>query len=126
MVTPSVENSRVRFSADLWNPGSATDARIEFTVSPDSATAGEEERFTHECRLSAADRGVPELSSQSQRIDCEFDWPAAHRWTYDDPFLYNVCARLYVGDDKFLQPEAQVDQPNPALLGGMKPTAVVN
>ena len=31
-------------------------------------------------------------------MEATFAWNDAHRWTYDDPFLYRVRARLYVGD----------------------------
>ncbi|NUP99530.1 MAG: hypothetical protein HUU35_06715, partial [Armatimonadetes bacterium] len=44
--------------------------------------------------LRAADRAAPELSAQVQRLEATFPWPEGRPWTYDQPFLYQVTARL--------------------------------
>lgn len=97
VVQPRVEAGTIGFSCDLWHGGAPADARVEFEVTPEKA--GEPgKQFVHACHLTTADRSRRELSGQVQRVEATFAWNDAHRWTYDDPFLYRVRARLYVGD----------------------------
>jgi len=97
VVEPQVAAGKIRFSCDLWHAAAPTDARLEFEVTADSAAAPGK-TFVHTCRLKPADRSRRELSTQMQRVETTFDWSDAHLWTYDDPFLYRVQARLKVGD----------------------------
>ena len=96
-VRPRVTKGQVEFSCDVFHSGEPTEGRIEFEIAPDSAPKTATKRFVHRCRLSKAKRTSPVLSAEVQRIECSFEWPDARLWTYDDPFLYRVTARLHVG-----------------------------
>jgi beta-galactosidase len=96
VVQPQVAAGKIRFSCDLWHATAAADARMEIEVTPDNdAMTGRV--FSYPCRLKPADRSRRELSAQTQRVEETFAWNNAHLWTYDDPFLYRLQARLKVG-----------------------------
>lgn len=96
VVRPLVEKGQLAFSCDVWHTGRPAEAQLEFEVAPRSSQLAVK-RFEMSLRLEEADRGQAELSAQAQRVECSFDWKDAHLWTYDDPFLYQVRARLRVG-----------------------------
>ena len=96
VVTTSVAKRKIGFSCDLWNPGSETNAELEFVIRPAKAPNEVTKRFTHRFSLAKSDRSKPQLSASSQRVACEFSWPDARLWTYDDPFLYRLNVRLRV------------------------------
>ncbi len=97
VVRPSVEKGRIGFSCDVWNVGEPAPAQLELEVTTASPSEQTVKRFTYPFQMTKADRSRPEVYGQAQRVDCEFDWPDAHLWTYDDPFLYRVQARLTSG-----------------------------
>ena len=99
VVRPSVDKGRVEFSCDVWRGGEPVDAAVQFEIVADGEPNRVLKRFDHRVGLGTADRSAPELSSQTQRVECSFVWKDAHLWTYDDPFLYRVRARLRVGDE---------------------------
>ena len=98
-IRPRVEKGQVELSCDLWHSGDGTDARLEFDVTGKAAPGNIVRQFVHSCRLDKAERTQPELSSQAQRIECVFDWPDAHPWALDDPFLYQLRAHLRLGEE---------------------------
>jgi beta-galactosidase len=93
-VQPLVEKGQIRFSCDVWHGGEPTEGQIELCVAPAAAPEAIEKRFLHTCRLEKAPRDRPELSYQVQRVDMVFEWKDAHPWTVDDPFIYQVTARI--------------------------------
>jgi len=94
---PSVARGTIGFSLDAWNSAPAAPLRLEFDVLRDGVPGPVEKQFS--CRPTIASRpgAEGELFGQLARVDCEFPWPDAHFWTYDDPVLYTVRARLYAG-----------------------------
>ncbi|MCX7047029.1 MAG: hypothetical protein NTX50_16260, partial [Candidatus Sumerlaeota bacterium] len=102
VIRPSVAEGRIAFSCDIWHLGAPADARLEFDVCAAAAPDQVAKQFQHSFRLTqdalktAADGAA--ISSQTRREECSFAWPDARLWTYDDPALYQVRARLYLGD----------------------------
>jgi len=93
VVWPLLAKGQIGFSCDVWHTGAPSEAQLELEVAPSSSQEAVK-RFEVLCRLQGADRGRAELSAQAQRVESSFDWKDAHLWTYDDPFLYQVRARL--------------------------------
>ncbi len=54
-------------------------------------------RVSNAFRLPTSNRGAAAVSTQTVRVECSFPWSDARLWTYDDPALYQVRARLHVG-----------------------------
>ncbi|MBI2300621.1 MAG: hypothetical protein HYU66_17065, partial [Armatimonadetes bacterium] len=52
--------------------------------------------FRRACRLEAKEGEA--LSDRYCRVEAEFEWPDAHPWSIDDPFLYDVVVSLRDGD----------------------------
>ncbi|MDH7570639.1 MAG: hypothetical protein QHJ73_13740, partial [Armatimonadota bacterium] len=96
LVRPRVTAGKIAFSCDVWNGSAPANAQLLFEVQP-AAGGAVAKQFSHRFRLRQANPAQPELSAQTQRVECEFPWTDARCWTYDDPFLYQVRARLKVG-----------------------------
>ena len=97
VVRPRVVQKAVEFSCDLWRQGEPADCRLAFEVAPVSTPDQTAKRFEQACRLTAVESPARDLTSTARRIECTFAWPEARPWTYDDPHLYVVRAKLYVG-----------------------------
>lgn len=97
-IRPRVEKGQIELSCNVWHSGEEAEARLEFDVAEKASPDSRAKQFVHSCRLGKADRTEAALSSQVQRVECIFDWPDARPWTLDDPFLYQVQARLRIGD----------------------------
>lgn len=108
-VQPLVESRRIRFSCDLWHGGAAGSATLRFIVTP-HGDGGVEKHFLQDLRLDPADRSQPTFSSQCRRVEATFDWPEAHLWNLDDPYLYDVRVEL-------LQDNKVVDEAPPVRFG---------
>lgn len=63
--------------------------------------AGRDEGLTLECRVLEAGQEVLRLPSVPARETAHVhaDWPDAHRWSYDDPHLYELETVLRAGDE---------------------------
>jgi len=97
VVRPRVVQKVVEFSCDLWQQGEPTDCRLVFEITPASTPDRVVKRFEHACQVAAAESPGRELTDAARRIECTFSWPEARAWTYDDPHLYVVRAKLHVG-----------------------------
>lgn len=99
-VTPRFEGKRVEFSCGVLNCAAGRDAGLVFDVAEAAEPGRVVRRLQQPCHLAAG----------AGRITASFDWPDAHAWTLEDPFLYQVTARLGVGD-------APCDQTAPQRFG---------
>jgi beta-galactosidase len=96
-VRTPVAKGQIEFSCGVWYPGPPLAATLTFAVTARAAPDTVLQRFTQSCRLSPPAGNGPELSSQVQRVSATFAWKDARRWTFDDPFLYDVTAELRAG-----------------------------
>ena len=97
-IRPHVPQGQIEFACDAWYPGQPTEAVLEFDVVESTAPERVVRRFTHACRLAPVGGDQPALYPRLQRITATFDWPEAHPWTLDDPFLYDLTVSLRIGD----------------------------
>ena len=97
VVRPRFEKRRLELSCDIWHSGDAREATLEFEISPAEQPGVVVQRFTRQVGLQPTDRQDPRLSTQVRRVECAFDWDDAHPWNIDDPFLYQVTARISAG-----------------------------
>ena len=97
VVRPSFQQGSIAFSCDLRHEGRPADAQLDFEVSEASTPQRVVKRFSHGFHLPTANRGQAAVSTQTIRVECSFPWSDARLWTYDDPVLYQVRARLHVG-----------------------------
>jgi hypothetical protein len=98
VVQPSVARGVIGFSLDAWNASVGGPLQVEFDVLRDGGQGPLEKRFTCRPTIVVRPGAEGELFGQLTRVNCDFPWPDAHFWTYDDPVLYAVRARLYAGN----------------------------
>ena len=108
VVRPSVEKGQIAFSCDVRSVEKFDAPRLQFEVVALEYPNKVVKRFTRRFQLSAVKRlDSNELSSQCRRVKCDFGWNDAHLWTFDDPFLYQVRARLLDANGKVVDETGQ-------------------
>ena len=95
-VRTPLKEEQILFSCDVWQDGKTQEARIEFEVEPVRGAAESMEPLIQKFEWPSVRRTPAELSTQARRIEFRSDWKEPHLWTFDDPFLYRVRARLYL------------------------------
>ncbi len=90
-IRPQVERGRVEFALDVRAGGPAGPAVLEFTVSPKGQPQQVVRRFSRPVEVASGTAVSPVVAA--------FDWPDAHRWCTEDPYLYDLTVSLRRGND---------------------------
>ncbi|MCC7492959.1 MAG: hypothetical protein IT204_11445 [Fimbriimonadaceae bacterium] len=90
-VQPRVATAEVEFTADLYAPQAG---RLVWQLQA-SDDAGER-RWEQPVSVAAAPASGP-VSATAQRLTARLPWPAARRWSVEDPHLYQLRSSLAVG-----------------------------
>lgn len=93
-VRPRVETAQLEISCGLWYPGPPVAATLTLNVTAKAKPEQVLQRFTLPCRLDPPVASGPAIWARLQRVTATFDWKDAHRWTFDDPFLYAITAEV--------------------------------
>lgn len=97
-VYPKVETKKISFSCNFWSSKKLSNAHIVFEVAAANKPNKVIKTFTSTDTLDISSSKSRALYDQQQRKEYTFDWPEAHAWTYDNPELYIVRAKLYKGN----------------------------
>lgn len=95
---PLVEKRQIEISATVWSTGLAMDGRIEVDVRAKCDPQQVIRHFVCPVKAAAAPRQGAALGPELQKASVTCDWPDAHMWNVNDPFLYEATATLLAED----------------------------